>query len=39
MKIAELRLWHFRCFGSSSPKKDAEGEIHPISVGLEPDKH
>jgi putative ATP-dependent endonuclease of OLD family len=37
MKIATIYLWHFRCFGSSNPEKDAAGEVHPISVGLDSD--
>jgi putative ATP-dependent endonuclease of the OLD family len=37
MKIAELYLWKFRCFGSSDPVKDAKGEVHPVTVQLDPD--
>ena len=37
MKIAELHLWKFRCFGSSNPEKDTAGEIHPVTVHLDTD--
>jgi putative ATP-dependent endonuclease of the OLD family len=37
MKIERLHLWHFRCFGSSNPVKDAAGDVHPVSVELASD--
>jgi putative ATP-dependent endonuclease of OLD family len=37
MKIAELHLWKFRCFGNSTPEKDAKGEVHPITVHFDTD--
>src|SRR5437879_5099830 len=36
MKIAELHLWKFRCFGSSTDK-DTAGEVHPVTVHLDTD--
>ena len=37
MKIAEIRLWKFRCFGTSNPEKDAAGEVHPVIIHLDTD--
>ncbi len=37
MKIAKIHVWHFQCFGSGNPDKDAAGETHPISVELDSD--
>lgn len=35
MKIAQLKLWKFRCFGSSDPAVDGKPKPLPIEVSLE----
>lgn len=35
MKIDELRIWHFRCFGSSDPAKDEKPDPKPVIVSLD----
>ena len=35
MKIAQLKLWRFRCFGSSDPTTDRKPNPQPIEVTLE----
>ena len=37
MKIAQLKLWRFRCFGSSDPAADGKPKALPIEVTLEGD--
>ena len=37
MKIAQLKLWRFRCFGGNDPAADGKPKAQPIKVTLEGD--
>ena len=35
MKIEELRIWHFRCFGASDPAIDGKPDPKPVVISLD----
>lgn len=37
MKVVELLMWRFRCFGSSDPAADDDSAPKPVKVGLDPE--
>jgi putative ATP-dependent endonuclease of OLD family len=37
VKIDELRLWHFRCFGSSDLATDEKPDPKPVVISLDPE--
>jgi putative ATP-dependent endonuclease of OLD family len=35
VKIEELRIWHFRCFGSADPGTDEKPDPKPVVISLD----
>jgi putative ATP-dependent endonuclease of the OLD family len=35
MKIVEIKMWRFRCFGSSDPATDGKPDAKPVSVSFD----